>query len=69
MTTVQIFDPAMCCNTGVCGVEVDDSLVTIASDVEWARQQGVRIERFKLSQQPLAFADNRVVKSLLERSG
>ena len=26
MKTIQIFDPALCCSTGVCGVEVDQAL-------------------------------------------
>lgn len=69
MTTIQVFDPAMCCNTGVCGVDVDQSLVTFAADVDWAKQQGVQIERFNLSQQPMAFAENAIVKGLLERTG
>jgi len=69
MKNIQIFDPAMCCNTGVCGVEVDQSLVTFAADVEWAKQQGAQIERFNLSQQPMAFAENAIVKGLLERTG
>ena len=69
MSRIQIFDPAMCCNTGVCGVDVDQALVTAAADIAWAQQQGAPIERFNLSQQPLAFAGNPVVKSLLERSG
>ena len=56
MTTIQVFDPAMCCNTGVCGVDVDQSLVTFAADVDWAKQNGAQIERFNLSQQPMAFA-------------
>jgi len=69
MKTIQIFDPALCCSTGVCGVEVDQTLVTFAADVEWAKQNGAHIERFNLSQQPMAFAENSVVKSFLERSG
>lgn len=69
MTTIQVFDPAMCCNTGVCGVDVDQNLVTFAADVEWAQQQGAQIERVNLSQQPMAFAENAIVKGLLERTG
>ena len=69
MKTIQIFDPAMCCNTGVCGVDVDQSLVTFAADVDWATQQGAQIERFNLSQQPLVFANNAIVKGLLESAG
>ncbi len=69
MNSIQVFDPAMCCNTGVCGVDVDQSLVTFAADVDWARQNGAQIERFNLSQQPMVFAENSVVKGLLERTG
>jgi hypothetical protein len=69
MTIIQIFDPALCCSSGVCGVETDQTLVTFAADADWAKQNGGRIERFNLAQQPLAFADNATVKNFLERSG
>jgi hypothetical protein len=69
MKTLQIFDPAMCCNTGVCGVDADQQLVSFAADVDWAKKQGAQIERFNLAQQPMTFVDNAVVKSFLERSG
>ena len=69
MTCIQIFDPALCCSTGVCGVEVDQQLVRFSADVDWAKQNGAQIERFNLAQQPLAFAENPVVKAFLERSG
>lgn len=69
MKTLQIFDPAMCCNTGVCGVDADQQLVSFAADVDWAKKQGAQIERFNLAQQPMAFVDNAVVKNFLERSG
>ena len=69
MTTIQIFDPALCCSTGVCGVDVDQALVNFSADVDWAKQNGARIERFNLAQQPMAFAENPTVKGFLERSG
>ena len=69
MSTIQIFDPALCCSTGVCGVETDPQLVTFAADVDWAKQNGASIKRFNLAQQPMAFADNNTVKGFLERSG
>ena len=69
MKTIQVFDPALCCSTGVCGVEVDQALVTFSADVDWAKQNGARIERFNLAQQPIAFAENATVKGFLERSG
>ena len=69
MTTIQVFDPALCCSTGVCGVEVDQQLVGFSADVDWAKQNGAEIERFNLAQQPMVFAENAVVKAFLERSG
>jgi AhpD family alkylhydroperoxidase len=69
MTMIQVFDPALCCSTGVCGTDVDQQLVDFSADVEWAKQNGAQIERFNLAQQPMAFAENPVVKAFLERSG
>ena len=69
MTTIQVFDPALCCSTGVCGVDVDQTLVSFSANVDWAKQNGAQIERFNLAQQPLAFAENALVKAFLERSG
>jgi hypothetical protein len=69
MTTIQIFDPALCCSTGVCGVEADQALISFAADLDWAKQNGARVERFNLAQQPMVFAENATVKGFLERSG
>lgn len=69
MKSIQIYDPAMCCNTGVCGTDVDQKLVDFAAEVEWAKQQGAQIQRFNLAQQPMDFANNQVVRNFLERSG
>lgn len=69
MKTLQVFDPALCCSTGVCGAEVDQALVSFSADVDWAKQNGAQIERFNLAQQPMAFAENLIVKAFLERSG
>ncbi len=69
MKTIQVYDPALCCNTGVCGADVDQALVNFSADVDWAKQAGAQIERFNLSQQPLTFAENALVKRALEKTG
>ena len=69
MKKVQVFDPALCCSSGVCGTDVDQALVTFSADVDWAKQNGLAIERVNLAQQPMDFANNAAVKALLERSG
>ena len=66
MKAIQVFDPALCCSTGVCGVDVDQSLVNFSADVDWARQQGATAERLKLAQQPMALADNPAFNGSLE---
>ncbi len=69
MTSLTIFDPAMCCSTGICGAEIDQRLVDFAADIDWLKSQGVDVKRINLSQEPALFADNDLVKSVLEKSG
>jgi AhpD family alkylhydroperoxidase len=69
MKNIQVFDPALCCSSGVCGADVDQKLVDFSADVDWAKQQGAQIERFNLAQQPMAFVDNVLVKNLLQQQG
>ncbi|MBP9708795.1 MAG: arsenite efflux transporter metallochaperone ArsD [Oligoflexales bacterium] len=69
MTIVQVFDPALCCSSGVCGVDVDQALVNFSADVERLKQNRVKVERFNLAQQPQAFANNTLVKTFLEKFG
>ncbi|MBK9033809.1 MAG: arsenite efflux transporter metallochaperone ArsD [Myxococcales bacterium] len=65
--TIRVFDPAMCCATGVCGPGIDPELARFAADVAWLQQQGVAVERFNLAQQPAAFATTPAVKDALAR--
>jgi hypothetical protein len=69
MQEITVFDPAMCCSTGVCGPEVDPRLVRFAADVEWLRSQGIPVRRFSLSQEPGAFAAESAVREALQREG
>lgn len=69
INTLQVFDPAMCCSTGVCGPQVDTQLVQFASDLDWLRSQGVVVKRHNLSQSPAAFVENVLVNALLVEEG
>ena len=66
---LEIFDPAMCCTTGVCGPGVDPKLVQFAADVEWLKSQGVIIQRHNLSQNPASFVRNELVNAALADQG
>jgi Arsenical resistance operon protein ArsD len=69
MIAVRVFDPAMCCSTGVCGPSVDSDLVRFSADLDWLKSQGVSVERFNLAQQPAAFAEDQGVRAALEARG
>jgi arsenite methyltransferase len=69
MTRVEVFDPPLCCSTGVCGPSVDPVLVRFASDLHWLANQKVAVERYNLAQQPQAFAANEIVKAALQEHG
>jgi len=69
---VEIYDPPMCCPGGLCGPDIDEELLDISEAVlrvssEFGNQ--VRIERYVLSQQPMKFAQNQALKSLLQSEG
>ena len=69
MTRIEVYDPPLCCSTGVCGPEVDQQLVTFAADAAWAVRAGMTLERFNLAQQPMAFAGHQLVREFLEVAG
>lgn len=69
MTNITVYDPAMCCSTGICGAEVDQQLVTFAADLDWLKSQGIAVARINLSQEPAKFAENATIKGVLETSG
>ena len=69
MTDITVYDPAMCCSTGICGAEVDQKLVDFAADLDWLKSQGIPVTRINLSQEPAKFAENPVVAAILASTG
>ena len=69
MTKVEVFDPAMCCSTGVCGPSVDPRLARFAADLEWLAGQGVDVTRATLSQEPERFIASAPVRDALTQIG
>ena len=68
MPTIEIFDPPMCCASGVCGPDPDAQLAHFSADLDWLSRQGVEVRRYNLAQEPTAFAQNADVKRLLEET-
>ncbi len=69
MPKLQVFDPAMCCSTGVCGPSIDPALPRFAADLEWLKSRGIDVERYNLAQEVAAFTSNSVVKQTLNSKG
>jgi hypothetical protein len=67
--TLEVFDPAMCCSTGICGPDVDSKLVQFAADLGWLRSAGVAVQRHNLAQDPARFVSNPLVQSALAKDG
>jgi len=69
MKVMQIFEPAMCCSTGLCGVGVDQELLRISTVLNTLNKNGVKVERFNLSSAPQEFVTNKVVNTLIMEKG
>lgn len=66
MKKLEVFDPAMCCSTGVCGVNVDPVLAQFSADLKWIGEQGICVRRYNLGQEPQAFAASAAVVREME---
>ena len=65
MSKIEIFDPAMCCATGICGPGIDQELLRVATTINALTKKGVTIVRYGLSSEPQAFVDNKKVNEYL----
>ncbi len=65
MKALEVFDPAMCCSTGVCGPSVDPKLARFTGDLAWLADSGVSVQRYNLALQPEAFAERAEVAEIL----
>jgi len=69
MATIEVFEPALCCATGVCGPDVDQQLVTFSADMDWLRGEGRDVRRVNLASEPAAFAASGPARSFLQLAG
>ncbi len=66
---IKVYDPPMCCSTGICGINVDPKLIEFASTLKILTASGIAVERYNLAQEPQAFVENPKVKQLLTEKG
>lgn len=69
MPTIRVYEPALCCNTGVCGPDVDQSLVDFTAALGAVKDSGVDIARANLASEPTAFTENPVALAFMRTAG
>lgn len=72
MKRIEIYDPAMCCSTGVCGPSIDQELLrisTVLNKLANNLDSGVKVDRYNLTNNPQAFIDNEAINEMLNKKG
>lgn len=69
MKKMIIFEPAMCCSTGVCGPGVDPELLRISTVINTLKSKGIEVERHNLSNNPQIFIENKTINELVNSEG
>jgi hypothetical protein len=66
---MDLFEPAMCCESGTCGPSVDPELLRIKGIIGLLGENGIIVKRHNLSTDPQAFLKNEDVKNLITQYG
>ncbi|MCC2593701.1 arsenite efflux transporter metallochaperone ArsD [Tessaracoccus sp. OS52] len=66
---IEVFEPALCCNTGVCGPDPSEQLITFTADAAHLASRGVRVVRHNLANDPHAFVNNPAANAFLQMVG
>lgn len=69
MKKMLIYEPAMCCSTGLCGVSVDPELLRISTTLNNLKKNGILVERYNLTNAPQEFIKNKEVNEFINRNG
>ena len=62
---VEIFDPPMCCPTGLCGPTLDQALLDVSEMILTLQRDNLRVERYQMTSHPNAFLANTEVMKLV----
>jgi hypothetical protein len=62
---VEIFDPPMCCPTGLCGPTLDQTLLDVGDMIRTLEADGLLIERYQMTSHPYKFMNNADVMRLV----
>ncbi|WP_036877625.1 arsenite efflux transporter metallochaperone ArsD [Xylanibacter oryzae] len=69
MKKIEIFDPAMCCPTGLCGTNINPDLMRIAVVIDNLKKRGITVTRHNLRDEPQAYVSNKTINDYLKQYG
>lgn len=64
-STVEFFDPPMCCPTGLCGPSLDQTLLDVNEMIMALKAEGAKVERYQMTSHPHLFLNNAEVMRLV----
>ena len=62
---VELFDPPMCCPTGLCGPELDQTLLDVGEMILVLQEESIAVERYQMTSHPQKFINNNEVMRLV----
>jgi len=62
---VEIFDPPMCCPTGMCGPTIDQALLDLSEMLMTLESKGISVARYQMASHPNAFLSNAEVMKIV----
>lgn len=69
MRQIDIYEPALCCSSGVCGTDVDQALVDFNAALTGLDKEGITVTRHNLASAPADFATCEPVRAYVEVAG
>lgn len=69
MRTLYLYEPAMCCPTGLCGPSIDPELLRISTVIKNLEKHGIKVQRFNLKNYPGEFVKNTAINQLMLQQG
>ncbi|MGZ2370354.1 arsenite efflux transporter metallochaperone ArsD [Ancylomarina sp. YFZ004] len=66
---IEIFEPALCCSSGVCGPAPDKALIELQNTINLLKQLDVEVNRYAINQSPQAFINNPLVSTYIKENG
>lgn len=69
MKEMKIFEPAMCCSTGLCGVGIDPELLRVSTILDTLKKCGAAVDRFNLNSTPAEFIADHTINTYINEKG